>query len=51
MSWMNVDGDKLLEPQVTFNDMLLSLANSKPTVNDGDLTKLKQFMSDFGQEG
>lgn len=51
MSWMDVPGDRLLEPQVCINDMLLSLANSKPTVNEGDLTKLRSFMKDFGQEG
>ncbi|XP_076374219.1 vacuolar protein sorting-associated protein 4-like [Tachypleus tridentatus] len=51
MSWMNVPGEKLLEPVVTMSDVLLSLANSKPTVNDGDLIKLKSFMEDFGQEG
>lgn len=51
MSWMDVPGEKLLEPVVTMSDVLLSLANSKPTVNDGDLIKLKSFMEDFGQEG
>ncbi|KAG8200609.1 hypothetical protein JTE90_022232 [Oedothorax gibbosus] len=51
MSWVDVPGDKLLEPIVTMSDMLASLANSKPTVNDADLVKLKQFMDDFGQEG
>jgi len=28
-----------------------SVANSKPTVNDEDLQKLKKFTDDFGQEG
>lgn len=51
MSWMDVPGEKLLEPVVTMSDVLLSLANSKPTVNDDDMTKLRQFMEDFGQEG
>ncbi|XP_054165243.1 vacuolar protein sorting-associated protein 4-like [Oppia nitens] len=51
MSWVNVPGDKLLEPVVSMSDMLLSLANSKPTVNENDLKKLKSFMDDFGQEG
>lgn len=51
MSWMDVPGDKLLEPVVTNSDMLLSLATAKPTVNDADLTKLRKFMEDFGQEG
>ena len=41
MPWMEVPGDKLLEPIVSVNDMLRSLANSKPTVNQTDLTKLK----------
>ncbi|KAI2799801.1 hypothetical protein RDWZM_004940 [Blomia tropicalis] len=51
MSWVDVPGDKLLEPKVSMSDMLSSLANSKPTVNDNDLEKLKKFMDDFGQEG
>jgi vacuolar protein-sorting-associated protein 4 len=51
MSWIDVPGDKLLEPVVSMSDMLSSLANAKPTVNDGDLKKLKAFMDDFGQEG
>lgn len=51
MSWMEVEGDKLAEPPVTMNDMLRSLATSKPTVNDEDLVKLEKFMNDFGQEG
>lgn len=32
-------------------DMLRSLANTKPTVNEQDLDKLKKFTEDFGQEG
>lgn len=31
--------------------MLRSVATSKPTVNDEDLTKLEKFKEDFGQEG
>ncbi|ODN04180.1 Vacuolar protein sorting-associated protein 4A [Orchesella cincta] len=51
MTWADVPGDKLYEPQVTMSDMLKSLATSKPTVNDEDLKKLSKFTSDFGQEG
>ncbi|XP_002736300.1 vacuolar protein sorting-associated protein 4B [Saccoglossus kowalevskii] len=51
MTWMEVPGDKLLEPVVSMNDVLKSLANTKPTVNDADLHKLKKFTDDFGQEG
>lgn len=81
MTWMEVPGEKLLEPVVSmvrnqisaFNlqykwsdwsgpaltcsvvsvqaDMLRSLSNTKPTVNEQDLEKLKKFTEDFGQEG
>jgi vacuolar protein-sorting-associated protein 4 len=51
MSWVDVPGDKLLEPVVSMKDMLSSLSKAKPTVNEADLEKLKKFMNDFGQEG
>ncbi|RXN27708.1 vacuolar sorting-associated 4B isoform X1 [Labeo rohita] len=51
MTWMDVPGEKLLEPIVSMSDMLRSLANTKPTVNEQDLEKLKKFTEDFGQEG
>lgn len=51
MSWVDVPGDKLLEPVVSMSDMKYSLSTSKPTVNDDDLKKLKEFTDDFGQEG
>ncbi|CAH1105728.1 unnamed protein product [Psylliodes chrysocephalus] len=51
MSWMDIPSEKLAEPPVTLNDMLRSVGTSKPTVNDEDLTKLRKFMEDFGQEG
>ncbi|XP_057291230.1 vacuolar protein sorting-associated protein 4-like isoform X2 [Hydractinia symbiolongicarpus] len=51
MSWMDVDGDKLLEPVVNFDDMKRSLHSIRPTVNEDDLVKLKKFTEDFGQEG
>ncbi|XP_066544582.1 vacuolar protein sorting-associated protein 4B isoform X1 [Amia ocellicauda] len=51
MSWMDVPGDKLLEPVVCMSDMMRSLTSTKPTVNEQDLEKLKKFTEDFGQEG
>ncbi|XP_048870013.1 vacuolar protein sorting-associated protein 4B-like [Brienomyrus brachyistius] len=51
MTWMEVPGEKLLEPVVDMTDMLRSLSNTKPTVNEQDLEKLKKFTEDFGQEG
>ncbi|XP_036273358.1 vacuolar protein sorting-associated protein 4B isoform X2 [Pipistrellus kuhlii] len=51
MTWVDVPGDKLLEPIVSMGDMLRSLSSTKPTVNEHDLLKLKKFSEDFGQEG
>lgn len=51
MSWMQIDGDKLLEPLIAMRDMLNSLHTQKPTVNQSDLEKQKKFTEDFGQEG
>ncbi|NXG48864.1 VPS4B protein, partial [Psilopogon haemacephalus] len=51
MTWMEVPGDRLQEPQVSMDDMLRSLVSTKPTVNEQDLEKLKKFTEDFGQEG
>ncbi|XP_019734480.1 vacuolar protein sorting-associated protein 4B isoform X2 [Hippocampus comes] len=51
MTWIDVPGEKLLEPVVCMSDMLRSLSNTKPTVNEQDLHKLKKFTEDFGQEG
>ncbi|KAJ1073288.1 hypothetical protein K5549_016691 [Capra hircus] len=50
MTWMDVPGDKLLEPVVCMSDMLRSLATTRPTVNAEDLLKVKKFSEDFGQE-
>ncbi|XP_022667454.1 vacuolar protein sorting-associated protein 4A-like [Varroa jacobsoni] len=51
MSWVDIDGDKLYEPILTMADVELSLTQTKPTVNESDLQKHKQFLKDFGQEG
>ena len=51
MNWMDIDGDKLLEPPVTMKDMMKSIESSKPSVNDEDLEKMTKFTADFGQEG
>ncbi|XP_046843735.1 vacuolar protein sorting-associated protein 4A-like [Xenia sp. Carnegie-2017] len=51
MSWMDVPGNKLLEPLVDMGDMCRSLATTRPTVNSDDLKKYEKFTEDFGQEG
>ncbi|XP_059425382.1 vacuolar protein sorting-associated protein 4B-like [Carassius carassius] len=49
MTWEDVVRDKLLEPIVSLEDMLMSLEKTKPTVNEEDLEKMKTFTQDFGQ--
>lgn len=51
MNWMDIEPDRLLEPAVTMQDMMKSLQNSKPSVNDEDLERMTKFTVDFGQEG
>merc|ERR1711970_1382973 len=41
MTWMEVSGDKLLEPKVDMSDVLRSLSTQKPTVNADDMKKLE----------
>ena len=48
---MDIEADRLLEPAVTMADMMKSLQNSKPSVNDEDLERMTKFTEDFGQEG
>uniref|UniRef100_A0A8C2MEI9 vesicle-fusing ATPase n=1 Tax=Cricetulus griseus TaxID=10029 RepID=A0A8C2MEI9_CRIGR len=50
MTWMDVPGDKLLEPVLSMWDMLQSLTSTEPTVNEHDLLKLKKFTEDFGKD-
>ena len=47
MSWMEVPGDKLLEPRVTLEDFIKSLHNTRPTVNSDDLKRFEDFTADF----
>ena len=51
MTWMSVEGNKLLEPPITIADFLKSLENTRPTVNADDLDQFTCFTRDFGQEG
>lgn len=51
MNWMNIEGDQLLEPELTVQDFLKAVRNSRPTVNEKDIQQHVDFTSDFGQEG
>lgn len=51
MNWMDLNGDELLEPDLTLNDFLKAIKTNKPTVNQKDLDKFVEFTNDFGSEG
>jgi len=51
MNWMQVEGSKLKEPEITFNDFLKSLKQVRPSVSTEDITKHIKFTEEFGQEG
>ena len=51
MSWMDVPGDKLLEPRVQISDLLRALEVTRPTVSVDNLKRFKDFMRDVEQEG
>ena len=51
MTWMQVPGDKLLEPLISVKDFETALAHTRPTVNESDLKQFIKFIEDFGQEG
>ncbi|ORX66070.1 AAA-domain-containing protein [Linderina pennispora] len=50
-TWSDVGGDELWEPDLTLSDFLKAVKNSRPTVNEADLSKQIEFTNDFGQEG
>lgn len=51
MSWMDVPGDKMCEPQVCMGDMLAAISNVRPTVSEDDMKQLREFTASFGVEG
>lgn len=51
MSWMDVDPDKLLEPQLVLKDFTKAVRASRPTVSHEDLAKNDEWTAEFGSEG
>lgn len=51
MNWLAVDGEKLIEPRVTYQDFEKALSRARPSVNAADLKQFEDFTNDFGQEG
>lgn len=50
-NWTEVEGDELLEPELTLADFLKSAATAKPSVNHADLQQYVNWTQEFGQEG
>ncbi|OMH83706.1 Vacuolar protein sorting-associated protein 4 [Zancudomyces culisetae] len=50
-TWLDVESDELLEPDLTLNCFLKSIQTIKPTVSSADLIKHTEFTHEFGQEG
>lgn len=51
MTWIQVDGKKLKEPEITFKDFMSSLKSSRPSVSHDDIKQHVKFTQEFGQEG
>lgn len=51
MTWMQIETDQLLEPELTVNDFMRAVQLGRPTVNEKDLLQYVKFTEDFGQEG
>jgi vacuolar protein-sorting-associated protein 4 len=50
-AWTEVEGDQLLEPDLTVNDFIKAVSTCRPTVNQADLEMQVKFTNEFGQEG
>ena len=51
MTWMEVPGDQLKEPEVTLSDFLKSLRTTRPSVGEDDIVQHVEFTQQYGQEG
>jgi len=51
MNWVEVEGSKLKEPEITYNDFLKTLKTVRPSVSQTDIAQHIKFTEEFGQEG
>jgi len=51
MTLNEIQGDKLLPPNVSYKDFEKSLKSSKSTVSKDDLKQYEKYTEDFGEEG
>lgn len=51
MTWVDVEGDKLLEPPLVLKDFVKAVKAARPTVSADDLRKNNEWTNEFGSEG
>jgi vacuolar protein-sorting-associated protein 4 len=51
MTWMDIEGDMLLEPRITKTHFIRALKTTKPSVNKEDVERHASWTQEFGQEG
>jgi len=51
MTWIDVDGTKLKEPEIGMADFVKSLKTVRPSVSHDDIKQHIKFTEEFGQEG
>jgi vacuolar protein-sorting-associated protein 4 len=51
MSWVDVDGEKLLEPPLVMKDFVKAVRGARPTVSQEDLERNEAWTAEFGSEG
>jgi len=51
MTWMDLNGDELMEPIVSKSHFRRSLITTRPTVSQADIVDHQKWTSEFGQEG
>lgn len=49
MTWIDIEPDQLLEPDLTVKDFLKAVQSSRPTVNKADIKQQVDFTNDFGK--
>jgi vacuolar protein-sorting-associated protein 4 len=51
MTWVDVQSDELVLPDLVYKDFVKAVKGARPTVNAEDNQKHIRFTEDFGSEG
>ena len=51
MTWVDVQGDELVLPDLAYKDFVKAVKGARPTVNAEDNQRHIRFTEDFGSEG